>query len=258
MPIRNTLSFKFLSSSSIRSSKRKRKAPLPPPEGSDQPLSSKKGGTPPASSARRASSVEKRKKVTIRSVISTAPAPVQEDIEYSTTTTTDVAVADSSTSAKRRDAPLFEEETSANSTRPPGTGTSSIAVRKQLKTPSAIITLMAKQSASAAGGNGNGKGKKKKITKEKPELVTPAEFARRLLRKVPVPAVAGPSETVVESRQQASSVSSSVSAGKEAPSQYLKDYVIFYAGGDLTYASARTRGCMSYVCVRLLSLQLFP
>ena len=96
---------------------------------------------------------------------------------------------------------------------------------------------MAKQSAAAApAAGGKGKGKKKS-TKEKPELVTPAEFARRL-HKVPVVAI--PSET--ESRQQVS-----VSAIKEAPSQYLKDYVIFYAGGDLTYASARTRGCMSYV-----------
>jgi hypothetical protein len=80
---------------------------------------------------------------------------------------------------------------------------------------------MAKQSAAA------GKGKGKKTTKAKPELVTPAEFARRLRAAGPAPRAAA-----------------------AAASQYLQSYVIFYAGGDLTYASARTRGCMSYVrCV---------
>jgi hypothetical protein len=100
---------------------------------------------------------------------------------------------------------------------------------------------MAKQSAAAAGGKG--KGKKKTTTKEKPELVTPAEFARRLRLRGQAP-VAGPSETET----------ARIPAVKEAPSQYLKDYVIFYAGGDLTYASARTRGCMGYVRV----LSFFP
>lgn len=81
---------------------------------------------------------------------------------------------------------------------------------------------MAKQSAAAAAGKG--KGNKGKTTKAKPELVTPAEFARRLRARAAAPRAAA--------------------AGA---SQYLQSYVIFYAGGDLTYASARTRGCMSYV-----------
>ena len=145
--------------------------------------------------------------------------------------------ANSSTFSKRdsaavKDAPFFEEKTSAENT--PGTGT------KGRPKAASAITVMAKQSAAAGGGKG--KGKKTTRTKEKPELVTPAEFARRLRLRGQTP-VAGPSE-IETARQQASII---IPAVKEAPSQYLKDYVIFYAGGDLTYASARTRGCMSYV-----------
>jgi hypothetical protein len=89
---------------------------------------------------------------------------------------------------------------------------------------------MAKQSAAVGKGKG-----KKKTTKEKPELVTPAEFARRLR-------TAGPSAP---------------RAAATPASQYLQSYVIFYAGGDLTYASARTRGCMSYVRVHRLRRFIF-
>lgn len=224
-------------------SKRKASSPLPPQgfleseQGAD-PLSSKKGGkhktsSLPASSA-LASSEEKRKKVTISSVVLAAPAPIQ-DMPPATEDPTDVL--GSSTAAKRdsssKDAPLFKETSAV--TAAPGntarTGTGAASIGKRPKAPA--ITLMAKHSAVG----GKGKGKK---TKDKPELVTPAEFARRLLRQA---AVAGPSETETET----GSHNKARRAVKEAPSQYLKDYVIFYAGGDLTYASARTRGCMSYI-----------
>ncbi|KAH9017692.1 hypothetical protein EDB84DRAFT_678547 [Lactarius hengduanensis] len=148
-------------------------------------------------------------------------------------------VLGSSAAAKRdsssKDAPLFKETSAV--TAAPGntarTGTGAHADASIGKRPKApAITLMAKHSAAG----GKGKGKK---TKDKPELVTPAEFARRLRQA----AVAGPSETETET----GSHNKARRAVKEAPSQYLKDYVIFYAGGDLTYASARTRGCMSYI-----------
>ncbi|KAH9068006.1 hypothetical protein EDB83DRAFT_670623 [Lactarius deliciosus] len=220
-------------------SKRKASSP-PPPQGfleSEQgadPLSSKKGGkhktsSPPASSA-PASSAEKRKKVTISSVVLAAPAPIQD--MPSTEDPTDVL--GSSTAAKRDSSskPL-SKETSAVTAAPGNTartGTGAHADASIGKRPKAsAITLMAKHSVAG----GKGKGKK---TKDKPELVTPAEFARRLRQA----AVAGPSETETET-------GSHNKARREAPSQYLRDYVVFYAGGDLTYASARTRGCMSYI-----------
>ncbi|KAF8260080.1 hypothetical protein EI94DRAFT_939123 [Lactarius quietus] len=127
----------------------------PPPqgskEGSDLPLSSKKGGKrSPPSSARPS-----RKKVTISSIVSTAPAPV------------DMSPPTSSSAPK--DAPIIaDDETSV----PPST-----RGRRRPKasaTTTATPLLLAKQSTTVKG-----KGKK-----TKPELVTPAEFARRL-RRVP-------------------------------------------------------------------------
>ncbi|KAH9060656.1 hypothetical protein EDB87DRAFT_1614601 [Lactarius vividus] len=201
------------------------------------PLSSKKGGkhktsSPPASSALASS--EKRKKET---VVLAAPAPIQ-DIPPATKGPTNVSGP--STAAKRdassKGAPSFEE-TSAVTAAPDNTartGTGAHSGASIGKRPKASdITLLAKHSAAG----GKGKGKK---TKDKPELVTPAEFARRLRQA----AVAGPSETETETGSHNKARRQHV---KEAPSQYLKDYVIFYAGGDLTYASARTRGCMNYI-----------
>ena len=162
----------------------------------------------------------------------------------------------SSSSATKRDTsakdgPFFEETSAITAPgNTPRTGTrahSDASIGKRQK--ASAITLMAKQSA--ASGNLKGKGKKK--TKDKPELVTPAEFARRLRHQGQGAPVTGPSETETETGNHKERQHVKVAA--QAPSQYLKDYVIFYAGGDLTYASARTRGCMSYV--RLLFVLLF-
>ena len=110
-----------------------------------------------------------------------------------------------------------EDPTSINPSTIEEGASGNTGTRRGRRSAITTTTLMAKQQSAAAG-------KKKGKTKAKPELVTPAEFARRLC------AAAGPSRTA-------------------SVSQYLTPYVIFYAGGDLTYASARTRGCMSYVRV---------
>ncbi|KAI9454645.1 hypothetical protein BJY52DRAFT_712129 [Lactarius psammicola] len=162
--------------------------------------------------------------------------------------TANIVVGTSSTATKRdssaKDVPPIFEETSAITApgNTPRTGTrahSDTSIGRQPKAPA--ITLMAKQSAAA------GKGKGKRKTKDKPELVTPAEFARRLRHQGQAP-VTGPSETETETSASHKARPQHVKVPTQAaPSQYLKDYVIFYAGGDLTYASARTRGCMSYI-----------
>ena len=100
------------------------------------------------------------------------------------------------------------------------------------------ITATAKQSAT-----------RKKNVKVKPELVTPAEFARRLYEQASK-TDSLPQTTDVGSRNSRQS-STKLPFKTVQPPQYLKDYVIFYTGGDLTYASARTRGCMNFVRVFL-------
>jgi len=152
-----------------------------------------------------------------------------------------------------KDAP-FLEETSTITTpgNTPRTGTRAQSDAARPKT--SAVTLTAKQSAAASGG-GKGKGKGKK-TKDKPELVTPAEFAKRLRLQNPVTAAA-PSEPEPETGHKTRlPLQVRVKAAAQPPSQYLKDYIIFYAGGDLTYASAKTRGCMTYVRLAA-SLPLF-
>jgi hypothetical protein len=102
------------------------------------------------------------------------------------------------------------------------------------------VTATAKQSAT-----------RKKNAKAKPELVTPTEFARRLHEQASI-AVPLPRTTDLGGRE-ARQPSTKLPVKIIQPPQYLKDYVLFYTGGDLTYASARTRGCMNYVCVFLSS-----
>ena len=208
----------------------------------------RKGGekrAPPTSSARTSS--EKRKKVTISSAISTAPSPVQ-DLSSVIEDSTDLV--NSSTVTKRdfsaKEAIFLETSAIPTPGNTPRTGTrvhSDASIGMQPKV--SAITLIAKQSAA----DGKGKGKKK----DKPELVSPAEFARRLRLHAPITGPSAETETDPgghKARRQQVSARLPVKVTAQAPSQYLKDYVIFYAGGDLTYASARTRGCMNYVrCV---------
>jgi len=138
--------------------------------------------------------------------------------------------------AKRRTIP---EETSIITT--PG-NTPHTGDRARSEAPvarqKASVATTAKQSAS-----------RKKTAKAKPELVTPAEFARRLQEQEtttsssPLP----PPQAADRDSRKARQSSSKLPIKTVQPPQYLKDLVIFYTGGDLTYASARTRGCMSYV-----------
>lgn len=102
----------------------------------------------------------------------------------------------------------------------------------------ASVATMAKQSAS-----------RKKPTKAKPELVTPAEFARRLQEQETTTSSSSlpPLQAADRDNCKERQPSSKLPIKTVQPPQYLKDLVIFYTGGDLTYASARTRGCMSYV-----------
>ena len=106
------------------------------------------------------------------------------------------------------------------------------------------VTATAKQSAA-----------RKKNAKVKPELVTPAEFARRLYEQTSV-MDSLPQTTDVGGRTARQS-STKLPLKAVQPPQYLKDYIVFYTGGDLTYASARTRGCMNYVRVLLSSFSAY-
>jgi hypothetical protein len=97
------------------------------------------------------------------------------------------------------------------------------------------VATTAKQSAS-----------RKKTAKAKPELVTPAEFARRL-QEQDSSRTSSPLSAAADDSRMTRQSSSKLPIKTVQPPQYLNDFVIFYTGGDLTYASARTRGCMSYV-----------
>ena len=100
------------------------------------------------------------------------------------------------------------------------------------------VTATAKQSAV-----------RKKNVKAKPELVTPSEFARRLHEQSVI--TDSLPQTTDVGRRKARQSSAKLPLKAVQPPQYLKDYVVFYTGGDLTYASARTRGCMNYVRIPL-------
>jgi hypothetical protein len=135
----------------------------------------------------------------------------------------------------------FLEETSIITTpgSTPHTGARGHSQAPVARQKSSIATT-AKQSAS-----------RKKTAKAKPELVTPAEFARRLQEQetttgsspLPPPQAQATDRDSRKTRQSSSKLQIKT---VQSP-QYLKDLVIFYTGGDLTYASARTRGCMGYV-----------
>jgi hypothetical protein len=112
-----------------------------------------------------------------------------------------------------------------------------------------IATSTAKQSAS-----------RKKAGKAKPELITPEEFARRLQEQVTETdssSLLPPPQTSQPSGRKARQSSSKLPIKAVQPPQYLKGHVIFYTGGDLTYASARTRGCMNYVRVLFVTFNSY-
>ncbi|KAI0252301.1 hypothetical protein BJV78DRAFT_1204329 [Lactifluus subvellereus] len=187
--------------------------------GSEQPLSTKRGWHHYESSV-PATSVQ-RGRNTVSIVAASAPASIQ-DMTSLIEEFTDVA---DSPAAKRKRANNakprpFVEETSTVTT-PGNTPRTGARARSEASVVPPKVTSMAKQSAAS---------KKKKTAK--PELVTPPEFARRLRD---------------QGRDKALESSAKLPVKAVQPPQHLKDYVIFYTGGDLTYASARTRGCMSYI-----------
>ena len=133
------------------------------------------------------------------------------------------------------------EETSIVTT--PGRTDASYRSEAPVVRAKSSVTATAKQSAT-----------RKKNAKAKPELVTPAEFARRLREQASI-TDSLPQTTDVggQKARQSSTNPPKLPIKTVQPPQYLKDYVVFYTGGDLTYASARTRGCMNYVRVLLSS-----
>lgn len=140
--------------------------------------------------------------------------------------------------------PAVLEDTSIVTT-PGGTYHAGTIARSEASVirPKPSVTATAKQSAS-----------RKKAAKAKPELVTPTEFARRLQEQgsTKSSATLPPPQTSDNGDRKVTHSSSKLPIKTVQLSQYLKDHVIFYTGGDLTYASARTRGCMNYVCILLV------
>jgi hypothetical protein len=231
--------------------------PQEPKEGSEQqPLSAKRGSRdhcePSLLRAKATSGQQPKPKPNTVIVATSAPAFIQQqDMSSLIEEFTDHDVADSPAATKAKGGGPFVEETSNITT--PGNNTprrtitgAQARARSEASfappKPQPLITSMAKQSAA---GKSKSKSKSKKKAAVKPELVTPAEFARRLREHATTTVVLPdsvaklPVKTVVQ------------------PPQHLKDYVIFYTGGDLKYASARTRGCMSYVSRVLLSPILY-
>jgi hypothetical protein len=220
-----------------RPSKRKRKAS----PGSEQPLSEKRGKHP--QSLTPVAGGGHKDKTANNSAVASTPAPIQ-DMTSVIEEFTDVMVE--SPIAKRVSrvkSPALLEETSIVTT---GKRTDDRSRSKaSVIRPKPSTTVTAKQSAT-----------RKKTGKAKPELVTPAEFARRLQEQVvttsslPPP----PPQTSDVGGRKARQSSANHPVKPVQHPQFLKDHVIFYTGGDLTYASARTRGCMNYVRVVLVTL----
>ncbi|KAI0284907.1 hypothetical protein BC826DRAFT_973144 [Russula brevipes] len=205
---------------SITRRQSKRKASM----GSEHPLSAKKGkhqNSPPVSTEGR--------KTSNTSTIAGAPASIQD----MSSVIEDFTDAMDESSVKKRDSRAnpraFLEDTSTITT-PGNTPRTSARARSEasIVRPKSSVTATAKQSTarkkknakirSAAAGAGH-------HNECPPPPPQPSDLsgrkARQLSAKLPVKAV--------------------------QPPQYLKNCVIFYTGGDLTYASARTRGCMNYI-----------
>jgi hypothetical protein len=203
---------------------------------SDQPLSEKRGKHPQSSTP----VIGGGRKTAHTSAVVTTPAPIQ-DVSSVIEEFTDVMVESPAT--KRRVSEVKSrallEETSVITT-PGRTDASSRSKPSVVRPKSSATTATAKQSAA-----------RKKTAKAKPELVTPTEFARRLQEQAD--SLPAPQVSDVDSRKARES-SAKLPVRAVQPPQYLRDHVIFYTGGDLTYASARTRGCMNYVRASTSSL----
>lgn len=194
---------------------------------SEQPLSAKRGeGSSPRLQGRKRSNT---------STVASTPAPIHDTtsiIEEFTDVIVESPPTKRDSKAKSR---TILEETSIITTpgNTPHTGDRARSEAPVARQKSSASTT-AKQSAS-----------RKKTARAKPELVTPAEFARRLQEQDST-RTSSPLPAADDSRKARQS-GSKLPIKTVQPPQYLNDLVIFYTGGDLTYASARTRGCMSYV-----------
>jgi hypothetical protein len=171
------------------------------------------------------------------STVAPTPAFIQ-DVSSVIEEFTDVMAETPATKRVSRVKPRAPPEETSIVTTPGGTDACSRPEASVVRAKSSV-TATAKQSAT-----------RKKNAKAKPELVTPAEFARRLHEQASMTSL--PQTTDVGGRKARQS-STILPIKTVQPPQYLKDYVLFYTGGDLTYASARTRGCMNYVRVLLSS-----
>ncbi|KAH9996416.1 hypothetical protein BJV74DRAFT_883693 [Russula compacta] len=189
--------------------------------GYEQPLSAKRGT--------HRSTMEGRKKANTPTAAS-APVSIQ-DMSSLIEEFTDVIAESPATKRDSKAKPL--EETSIITTPGRNTSRSGAQARSEASVvrPKLSVTATAKQSAG-----------KKRAAKAKPELVTPTEFARRLQEQVTTT-----NSTSDFGSRKARQLTAKLPVKAVQPSQYLKDHVIFYTGGDLTYASARTRGCMSVI-----------
>ena len=209
----------------------KRKASTEP----ELPLSKKRGKRSPTPVAGKTAST---------SIVTSTPASVQ-DVTSIIEEFTDVIAESPATKqigkAKSK-SPALLQETSIVTT--PGSIDARPRSKASVVRPKASVTVTATAKQSAA---------RKKTAKAKPELVTPAEFARRLQEQDVItdslPPLLPQTSDVCGRKARQSTAKLPIKALQ--PPQYLKDYVIFYTGGDLTYASARTRGCMNYVRVLL-------
>ncbi|KAI0263272.1 hypothetical protein BC834DRAFT_326260 [Gloeopeniophorella convolvens] len=136
--------------------------------------------------------------------------------------------------SKTRAAPFVEESSNITTPGKAPAQTSRARSRTAVKQPTIILN----SSKFAAAKKGKGK--------DKPEPVTPEEYARRLMDP---PAEIPPEEPqALNSRGRKTREPSIRLPAKEVRlPQYLQDYVIFYAGGDLMYASISTRRKMDII-----------
>lgn len=205
--------------------------------GSEQPLSEKRGKHLQNPTPAAAAGGERKDKSANTSAVASTPASIQDVtsiIEEFTDVIAESPVAKRVSEAKTR---AFFEETSIITT--PGKRTDDRSRSKaSVVRPKTLTTATAKQSAT-----------RKKTGKAKPELVTPAEFARRLQEQAVTADSLPPPPPQIDGRKARQSSSAKLPVKAVQLPQHLKGYAIFYTGGDLTYASARTRGCMNYVRV---------
>ncbi|KAF8498194.1 hypothetical protein F5888DRAFT_229651 [Russula emetica] len=194
-----------------------------------EPLSEKRGKHP------RSSIPVAGRKTANASTVAPTPASIQDVqdvtsvIEEFTDVMTETPATKRVSRAKHRAPP---EETSIVTT--PGSTDARSRSEASVVRAKPSLTATAKQSAT-----------RKKNAKAKPELVTPAEFARRLHEQASI--TDSLPQTIDVGGRRARQSSTKLPVKSVQPPQYLKDYVVFYTGGDLTYASARTRGCMNYI-----------